>query len=460
MQPVSQEPSQFLPFAGTSVGAIGRSGGEYLGNLGQAVLHPIQTAKGLVNIGVGTAQKALPGTQPQEIYADAVGDFIKQRYGSFDALRETWKRDPVGVAADAASILTAGGGAVTKIGTVQGLQRTATAGRVATRVAQVIDPLTVTLQAAKVPVGILSRGVEGIASRAINNLIKPTNRQFAFGKNPGRAVAQEGIVASSLDDLAVKIGQRRQVVGQKIGSVLSNPEVANQSVNAANALDPLNQALTVARKNPRTNAAVIQRLENVRDDLLGTVVNPDGTTTVTRDLTKMRPIEVLELKQMVGDLTKWTENLSDDTLVNGSLKQVYAKLRLHIERVAPGIHPLNERYANLLEAERAARNQAHATMRQSPFGLSDVILGTAGGMRGGLDTALVGILLSQGAKAAMRSPYLRTELAKWVQRASPTEVTAFFNRIPGLQGEAMRVGILAGTGQQRVSDLQSNRQPQ
>ena len=285
-----------------------------------------------------------------------------------------------------------------------------------------------------------------------------SNRQFAFGKNPGRAIAQEGIVASSFDDLAIKIWQRRQVVGQQIGAVLDSPAVANQTLNVTNALDPLNQALTTARKNPRTNAVVIQRLENVRDDLLGVVVNSDGTTTLTRNFTRMRPREVLELKQMVGDLTKWTENISDDTLVNGSLKQVYAKLRLHTERVAPGIHPLNERYANLLEAERATRNQAHAVMRQSPFGLSDVILGTAGGVHGGLDTALVGVLLSQGAKAAMRSPYLRTELAKWIQRASPTEVTSFFNRIPGLQGEAMRAGILAGTGQQRVNDFQSSRQ--
>ena len=57
-----------------------RSGGEYLGNTAQALLHPIQTAQGIGNLAVGGVQKLIPGTQPQEVYADALGDFLKQRY--------------------------------------------------------------------------------------------------------------------------------------------------------------------------------------------------------------------------------------------------------------------------------------------------------------------------------------------------------------------------------------------
>lgn len=451
-QDVSSD-SDFLPFAGTSVGAIGQSGAEYLGNTAQAILHPIQTAQGIGNMALGAAQKFVPGTQPQEVYADAVGEFVKNRYKNFDAFRETWKRDPVGVAADAATILTGGGALVGKVGTASKLSTMARVGQGVGRAGQVLDPLTVTLQAAKLPGRALSRGMQATGASAINQLIKPSNRQFAFGKNPGMAVAKEGIVASSLEDLAAKVGQRRQSIGQQIGQAMDIPQVSSQTVNVADSLSPINESIQTLRKNPRTNASAIQRLENLRDDLLGVVVNPDGTETLTRDLTKMKPRQVFELKQMVGDLTKWTENISDDAVANASLKKVYSNLRGSIERVVPGVKSLNERYANLLEAERAAKNQAYASMRRTPFGLPEMILGGPGVVSGRFDAAIMGVLLAQGARAALKSPYIRTQLAQWMQRASPTEVNAFMNRIPGLKTEMTRTAVLAGTGQQRVQNV-------
>src|SRR3990167_10657704 len=58
-----------------------RSGGEYIGNTAQAILHPIQTAQGIGNLALGGAQKLIPCSQPQEVYADAFGQVIQQRYG-------------------------------------------------------------------------------------------------------------------------------------------------------------------------------------------------------------------------------------------------------------------------------------------------------------------------------------------------------------------------------------------
>ena len=431
-----------------------RSGGEYLGNTAQALLHPIQTAQGIGNLAVGGVQKLIPGTQPQEVYADALGDFLKQRYGSFDAVKETLKRDPVGMMADASMFMTGGAGAVTKIGEISAIPKIVSAGRLASRAGRLADPLVVTSKAAqfagRIPSRVMESSMKGTAAKAINSLIKPTNRQFSYGRNPGLAVAQEGIVASSLEDLVQKTAASRDALGQQIGTALTIPAVAQKRLNVARAIDPITTAITKARQNPRTNAAVIQRLENLRDDLLGVIVNPDGTTTATRNVTAISPLDAFNLKKTIGELTKWTDNLSDDSVINAALKQTYSEVRKTIEQAVPGIKPLNERYSNLLEASNAARNQALAIQRRSQFGITDILAGTIGGIHGGLPTAVVGVLLSQGAKAAIQSPYVRTNLANWMAHATPTEVEAFFNRVPGLKGEIARLGVLAGTGQQRL----------
>lgn len=446
-QPDASTPP-FLPFAGTSVGDVAQSGRDYVGNMAQAVMHPLQTVQGIGNVALGGVQKLLPGQQPQEPYADALGEFIKQRYGSFDRAKETWKHDPVGVVADASMVLMGGGSAV---GT---LPKMAKVGRMAAKVGQAIDPLVATTRAARfagaIPARVAERSLKGVAGYEINSLIKPKNRQFSYGKNPGLAVAQEGIVATSLEDLAAKASQRVDQLGAQIGQVLDAPAVATTRLNISKTLEPIQAAIDTARKNPRTNKAVIQRLENVRDDLLGVVVNPDGTTSVTKDLTALTPRQVFEFKRTIGDLTKWTDQLSDDTVVNGAMKKTYSAVRRSLEQAVPGIHSLNERYGNLLEASTAARNQALALQRHNPLSAMDMMAGALGYAQGGLDKAIMGVLLSQGARAAIQSPYIRTNLANFIAHATPTEVTAFFNRIPGLQSEMTRAGLLTGTAYQRM----------
>ena len=72
--------------------------------------NPGDAASGLGNIALGAAQKLIPGEQDSEQYADAVGQFFADRYGSTDALKDTMATDPVGFLADASTVLTGGGG--------------------------------------------------------------------------------------------------------------------------------------------------------------------------------------------------------------------------------------------------------------------------------------------------------------------------------------------------------------
>ena len=50
-----------------------KSAMQFGADLVSPVTEPVETAKGLMNLGLGIIQKAIPGEQPNEATADAVG---------------------------------------------------------------------------------------------------------------------------------------------------------------------------------------------------------------------------------------------------------------------------------------------------------------------------------------------------------------------------------------------------
>lgn len=101
----------------------------------QPFMHPIQTARSLGDLAKGVYAKALvPGYQPSEEAANAVGRFFADRYGSVEDFKRAVATDPVGVAGDLSTVLT-GVGAVGRAPGVLG--RTA---QTVGRAGQAIDP--------------------------------------------------------------------------------------------------------------------------------------------------------------------------------------------------------------------------------------------------------------------------------------------------------------------------------
>lgn len=129
-------PANFLP-----------SAGKFVGDITQAIAHPIETVKGLGNIALGAAQKAIPGEQGKEQYADAVGQFFKNRYGGLDKLKETIINDPVGFASDLGTVLTGGGAIASKVGTVSKLGKVAEVGNIINKAGKAIEPLSAVTKA-------------------------------------------------------------------------------------------------------------------------------------------------------------------------------------------------------------------------------------------------------------------------------------------------------------------------
>ena len=112
------------------------------GSLGQlavdvtAPVHsPVQTVKGLYALASGLVQKIMPGEQGNEQAVDAMGNFLKERYGSMEAIKKTLAEDPAGLLTDAAGVLSGGAGMALKAG------RLGKVAGVTQKVARAVDPI-------------------------------------------------------------------------------------------------------------------------------------------------------------------------------------------------------------------------------------------------------------------------------------------------------------------------------
>ena len=121
------------------------------------IAHPIETAKSLLDLGSGVIQLAVPGEQPNEAVAKAVGEYFADRYGSMDSFKQSFKDDPAGVLADVSAVLTGGGFLGIKGSAALG--STSQIGQAAQSAGRLLDPITpVTATATAIPRAISSVG--------------------------------------------------------------------------------------------------------------------------------------------------------------------------------------------------------------------------------------------------------------------------------------------------------------
>lgn len=265
-----------------------------------------------------------------------------------------------------------------------------------------------------------------MGSRIINSLIKPLKKDFAFGKNPGRTVAEEGITANSIEDLATQVSTRRQQVGQEIGDRIAKETMR---FNVTDLTKPLDDALQQAKKSPRTNREVITRLQNLKDDLLQ--VTDEGAQ---RKLANLTAKEVFDIKKEVADLTKFTGNASDDEIANRAMRSMYGKLKGELDKI-DGLAPLNEKYANFSSAEVAAQNREILAQRANLFSLPGINLTTGSAIVAGLATgaitpALIAGATAQALRSALGTTAAKTRMASWLAGQDPQTLRSLWKEAP------------------------------
>jgi len=333
------------------------------------------------------------------------------------------------------------------------------------------------------------------AERLIGGLIKPLGKDFAYGKDPIRGILNEGITANSIDDLAQKVAQKRQSIGQRIGEIGDElttrqtqatdtlgktpgeglpqlggaasarlPQTGREGVQVGKALDltpalkPIDSAMErAARLN---NQTLVNSLYDVKVALthdLGLATDsatgrPIIQTGVEKDIANLDYSQAVKFLSDISDHTRFTGNPSDDKMLNAATKQAYGAAREIMNTKASEIDPklgaeikdLNSRYADLSSAKVAINHRELAIKRANYISLAGRVgfgLTTAGALASGLlsgDWSKAGAIFiaglgELGASKLADSPATITRIAKFLNGLGQTERQGVIEATPVLK---------------------------
>ena len=196
-------PQQDIPWAevpGRAMEAFPGSAAQFGRDIMTPIMEPVETVKSLGNLALGMAQKLVPGEQAEEKYANAVGQFLADRYGGLEEVKRTMATDPVGFAADVSAVFTGGGALAARAPGMAGR-----VGQVAGAVGRAVDPLAATARG----IGAVGRGVVaptaatafGVATGAGPMAITEAAKAGAKGGRAGRAFREQMRGIAPIEDV-------------------------------------------------------------------------------------------------------------------------------------------------------------------------------------------------------------------------------------------------------------------
>lgn len=177
---------------------------------------PIGTAKGVKDLAVGVGSKLGLGDQSpdkkaeNEQAADAVGQYLKDRFYGWDNIKNTLATDPVGSAADVASLLTLGGGLAARAPQYLGRVGTITrkVGDTARKVGDKIDPTRIATAPLSPVVTSASNAVDGVRNYLSGPPDDLGNMGRAAAKRMYEAYKMSGENPQALRQRAQELGPR------------------------------------------------------------------------------------------------------------------------------------------------------------------------------------------------------------------------------------------------------------
>lgn len=341
---------------------IPSSGVQFGKDMATPFLHPIDTAQSVYNLALGVASKAIPGEQESEVYADQVGQFIKDRYGSWDAFKKTAEDDPVGVLADVSALFTGGATGVAKAG-----GRVGRLGKTLQNVGKAIDPVNATAKTAAygagklVPKG-LPRGlyksaakfgtsaktdVDKIADTAVREGLMPTDRGV------GKLVRIKKQLQGAIDKIVDEATETGATI--PVDDVLRNMDQLKADLGG------------FKMKAPRDLARLDKYIDEFKEYL------------TKNDIKEVTPRQLQDFKVDAHQRLNYDKSMFQGNYVDDRMQQNMASAaRQRLEDINPDIGPINKRYGNLLELEDKLEGAAKRISGNNFLNI-DVPLKTAAG---------------------------------------------------------------------------------
>jgi hypothetical protein len=376
-----QEASKFQ-FSGKEAlknlpGSIVQEGKNVIG----AITEPVQTLKGIGNLALGVAEKAVPGTQSHEKYADALGDYYSNKYGSKDAFLSELQNNPASILSDLSMVVTGGASGAAKLASLSKVG--AKAAPVLEKVAQVgtaIDPLnlaanTTMYGASKVIPKTVAPGLYESAAK-FSTTLSPAERtritETALKNQIPLSYEGLGMVQSKLTDL-----------GDKMDTLITNATDQNIRIPATKVLDSLKDVKKQSGGFKIEAAQDIKEINNIEKQFK-TYLKKNKITSVTPQ----------QLQEFKADAYKRIDFGRAPEKPSVAKEEAYRAMagsaRKSLEGFMPELRDINTQYGSLRELQPNLQRAVGRIENRDLMGLGATAKTGAGGALGGIPGALVG----------------------------------------------------------------------
>lgn len=329
--------------------------------------------------------------------AQRVGGYVADRYGSLDKAANTAYADPFGMVADASTVASVGGGALTKAGAVAKLPTLARAGEVVSA----LDPLAAGANLVrKIPAGDLGNAA---ASRVAESALKV--KDALRDANPGVDIPLEAARSGAVVSRGgLRTANRRlDALDARVqAAVDASPATIDPWAASQEARDLLAERTRLQRAAPRDPAVMQQTIR----DFLG-----NGQPMPAR--------EAQDTKSLFGH--KLTNRFGEDVIPAEAETQqaLRAGTRREIEQQVPGVVEPNRQLTIGIPVRDAVQDAVNRTQR---WDLAQAVKLGGGSALGGLVGFGAGHpeLGAAGGAALMRlldNPAVKSRLASGLYRA-------------------------------------------
>lgn len=407
--------------AGRAAANIPGSAVNLAGDALNAIMNPIDTAMAVGDLGSGVIQKVVGegvmGLDPENTQvADSVGQAIMDRYGSWDAAKDTFENDPVGAAFDIAGIPLGGG--------------LMTGSKTAVTASKVLDPINNVASAARALPKVIPESVpESMYERAAK--LPPRSLDADTRSKMIKTALREDIPLNQkgLDKLNAVIGMEMD----KINGILRSAEAEGRAI-------PKNQILAAGRaaKNKIDRVAVPGSLK--RTGQMEAVLKEFGNQW--KDVKDLTPTQAQRFKQEISELIRFDKKqLQSQIGTDDARRAVRGALQGKLEEIDPRIRPANRRAGDLIELrDKGLEGSIGRVENLNTIGLSDAVMTGAGANVGDVGGAAIGL----GVSAAM-GPKVQSSVARalYKLRNSPMK-DIYFNENGTLNAAGRQVMVQAG----------------
>lgn len=369
---VDKPPQAWSDVGRRALGNIPPSSVDYGRNVLQAVTHPLDSATTAINAINGAAQQATGsslGMDDHTRLAQAIAEYYANRYGGGENVKESVATDPVGVLADLSLPLTAGGGALKLAGTAGKIGR---AGAVMSKAGQVMEPISL---AGKVAHGVTL----GQANRFLPGSLMESALKMKTALPPAERAQ---IVETLLKNRVAVTDKGAERIGAKVAALQNKVAPIIEKADAAGAvIDPYDVVLRLDDVYPRYDT-VTRRASQAPISRVGESFVAENTREVAPGVRASVPLTPSQAQ--AKKINTYRENsgayesTSRTSAEKDALKALARGLKEEIERVAPGVSPVNAELSQLIPAQEWVNRALGRSGNWNPIGMGG-LMGVASG---------------------------------------------------------------------------------